>query len=118
MKIVMYASRHENNAAFAHLMFLGVDAHESPAANYVIHFVFVVRLLRICAARWQDVETGTHRRHAKKFFVQLATLGSLLVDFGKIGEKRFQAKIPPKMSSVNCGIRLCVCRSPSGLYHW
>src|SRR5579864_6211255 len=28
------------------------------------------------------------------------------------------ASIPAKISSVNCGIRLFACNSPSGLYHW
>jgi hypothetical protein len=77
---------YKNYAAGGHLAVFRPSLEPSTAADHVIHFVFVVRLLRISTSSRQHIETSTHRSHAEKFFVQLATLRSLLVDFGKIGE--------------------------------
>ena len=100
------------------LPILGAGFETGASADYIVDLVFEMRPLPVGRSGGQDVESSAHRRHAEKFSVQLATLGSRAVDFGDVRKQRFQAKIPPKMSSVNCGIRLCVCRSPSGLYHW
>jgi hypothetical protein len=41
----------------------------------------------------------------------------LRCDLSDRGKTRLHAKMPSKNNSVNCGISVCACRFPSGLYH-
>jgi len=116
--MMLHFSCDEHHAPCGYLVdFLGnFEAGSSP--DNVIDLIFVVRSLQVRCTGGEDVEAGAHRRHAKKFAVRFTAPGPLLLDLGDGGKERFHAKMPPKMRSVNCGMRFCACKSPAGLYHW
>jgi hypothetical protein len=113
----------EKNASSGNLAVLIACAKARPAANDIVHFVFVMRALLIGCSGGEHVKTRAHAGYAKKLVVELAALRALLLDSGNVGDERFHARIlharmPAKTRSVNCGIRFWACRFPSGLYHW
>jgi hypothetical protein len=93
-------------------------AKTGTSADDVVQLIFVMRTLGIDGSSGEQVQTGAHGRHAQELAVQFAALCPLLVDLGEAGKQSVQARIPPKKRLVNCGTRLWVCSSPSGLYHW
>src|SRR5580704_14673492 len=119
---------YEEHAAGGNFAVLIAGAKARPAANDVVHFVFVMRALQIGISGGEHIETGAHAGHAKKLVVEFAALSALLLDSGNVGDKRFHAgivhvrivhaRMPEKTRSVNCGIRFWACKLPSGLYHW
>jgi len=94
----------------------GLEARFS--ADDVVHLIFMMGALRVGGPGGQYVEPRAQGRHAQKLAIQFAARGPLPVDRADVPEPRLHARIPPKSSSVNCGIRWCACSSPSGLYHW
>ncbi len=118
MEAVLDFSGNKYDAAGRNFALFIASLETGAAAYHIIDFVLLVGLLQVLTIRGQNVKSSAHRRHAKKLLVQLAALGVQPLDLGQGEERSFQAKMPPRMSSVNCGIRLCACNSPSGLYHW
>src|ERR1700674_862878 len=98
-------------------LLLGRDAHAGVTADYVVEFVFMVRLLRIPTSGGEDVKSGAQGWYMEKLAVELGASRAFCLDFCESAKRTPHAKIPPKTRSVNCGIRFCVCKSPSGLYH-
>src|ERR1700689_566179 len=117
VKTMPHFRRDKNQAARGNFAVFGSGLAAGASADDVVYLVFAMRVLPVCCPRGQDVEAGPHRRHPQKFEVRLAALEALLGDLRQAGEYRFHAKMPPKISSVNWGIRFWACRSPSGLYH-
>src|SRR5208337_625407 len=98
------------------MIFLGgLEAGATP--DHVIDLILMMRPLQVRRSRGQNIHPGAHCRHPEEFAIGVSTSLALKANFGNEGEERFHAKIPPKISSVNCGIRFCACSSPSGLYH-
>src|SRR6202040_409812 len=67
---------------------IGSGLHPSAAPNHVIHLVFAMRLLGIDTALRQNVNTGAHGRHAKKFQIEFASGGALAVKIVNVEEVR------------------------------
>src|SRR5579863_6656341 len=88
------------------------------STDHVVNLIFMMRSLCIGGARSQNVESGAHGRNPQKLLVKLAVPQTFQLDFRNPREKLIHAKIPPKTSRVNCGIRFSACNAPSGLYHW
>src|ERR1700735_637294 len=88
MKVVMYACCHENNAAFAYLMFLGSDAHASTATNHVIQFVFFMRALGIFPLRGQSVNSRAQSRNAQEFEIWFSAFSAAFLQFRDVKEIR------------------------------
>src|SRR5580704_4395334 len=61
IKVMLDPSRNKNNAALAYHLVFASGSHVGSTANNVIHFVFLVRRLRIGAASGQDINPSTHR---------------------------------------------------------
>ncbi|HEX4785838.1 MAG TPA: hypothetical protein VH350_15970 [Candidatus Sulfotelmatobacter sp.] len=51
------------------------------SAEHVIHFIFMVRTLRVGGSCGQNVESGAHGGNAEEFAVQLAALGVVCLEF-------------------------------------
>ena len=98
--------RDEDDATCGNFAIFAIGLEARAAAHHVIHFVLMMGPLKIETVRGQHVKAGAH-----------ATLRALPLDVGKLDQDSTHAKMPPKIRSVNCGMRFCACRSPSGLYH-
>ncbi len=109
--------RDKNHAAGGNLPVLAAGLEPGVSPNHVIHFILVMRALQVEAARGQNVESSAHGLLTQELAVGLAAMNTLAVDLGEIDVDWDHAKMPPKIRSVNCGIRFCTCKSPSGLYH-
>src|SRR5438309_11421226 len=78
--------RHKDHAARLDDLLLVADTHVSPAANHVIHLVFLMRLLRIDRAGRKHVNAHAQGRNAQEFLIELTLLPTFGRDRGQIVE--------------------------------
>ena len=109
---------YKKDTAGANFPVFVAGAKAGAPANHIIQFILAMWTVRVRIPGREYVQTSAHRRNTKEFLIQLAASGALPFYLGKFGKERLHARIPAKIRLVNCGTRLCVCNSPSGLYHW
>src|SRR5213080_1812529 len=76
--------RNKDDAACADLLIFISNLHARTAADHVIHLVFFVRRLRVCAPCGQNVKTRAQGWNAKEFQITFSGSRSLLLEICKL----------------------------------
>jgi len=81
MEAMFHTGFDKDHTAGDNRFVLRTNLHVGTTTDNVIHFVFFVRLLRVAAARGQNVKTGAHDRNPQELKVPFAALPALFLDF-------------------------------------
>jgi hypothetical protein len=83
----------ENDGTSAHLGIVGADLHAGSASDDVVHLVFLVRLLGIGPAFWQNVDARAHGRDAEELKVQFVVFAPLAGEIVDVEVVRYKAPV-------------------------
>src|SRR5436305_1196366 len=76
----------EDYRSRAHFSMLVSDLHLGASADYIIHFIFPMWLLRVAPALGENVDSRAHGRHAQKFQVALGGRATLALEIIEMEE--------------------------------